>query len=64
MNFPGGPYQGILRKSSAFGVVAKIFSKNIVIPSREIPFLARLPNGFGDYHQIWFLWISLDDLNN
>jgi hypothetical protein len=28
------------------GVFAKIFSKNIMIPSREIPFLVRLHNGF------------------
>jgi hypothetical protein len=27
---------GILCKSSGFGVFAKIFSKNIVIPSKEI----------------------------
>jgi hypothetical protein len=33
---------GILRKSSGFGVFAEIFSKNIVIPSKEIPFF-----GFG-----------------
>jgi hypothetical protein len=41
------PNTGILCKSSGFGVFAEIFSKNIVIPSREIPFLARLSNGFG-----------------
>jgi hypothetical protein len=35
---------GILHKSSGFGVFAKIFSKNIVIPSKEIPF-------FGEAHQ-------------
>jgi hypothetical protein len=34
---------GILRKSSGFGVFAEIFSKNIVIPSKEIPF-------FGEAH--------------
>jgi hypothetical protein len=35
-----------LQKFGIWGF-AKIFSQNIVIPSREIPFLARLPNGFG-----------------
>jgi hypothetical protein len=30
-----------------FGVFAKIFSKNIVIPSREIPFFGEAPNSFG-----------------
>jgi hypothetical protein len=43
-------HTGILRKSSGFGVFAKIFSKNIVIPSKEIPF-------FGKAHQ-WF-WAIL-----
>jgi hypothetical protein len=46
----GKQLPGILRKSSGFGVFAKIFSKNIVIPSKEIPF-------FGEAHQ-WF-WVII-----
>jgi hypothetical protein len=42
---------GILRKSSGFGVFAEIFSKNIVIPSKEIPF-------FGDAHQRFWAIIA------
>jgi hypothetical protein len=37
---------GILRKSSGFGVFAEIFSKNIMIPSREIPFFGEAPKRF------------------
>jgi hypothetical protein len=37
---------GILRKSSGFGVFAEIFSKNIMIPSREIPFFGDAPKRF------------------
>jgi hypothetical protein len=37
---------GILRKSSGFGVFAEIFSKNIVIPSKEIPFFGEAPKRF------------------
>jgi hypothetical protein len=42
---------GILRKSLGFGVFAKIFSKNIVIPSKEIPF-------FGEAHQRFWAIIA------
>jgi hypothetical protein len=42
---------GILRKSSGFGVFAKIFSKNIVIPSKDIPF-------FGEAHQRFWAIIA------
>jgi hypothetical protein len=42
---------GILRKSSGFGVFAEIFSKNIVIPSKEIPF-------FGEAHQRFWAIIA------
>jgi hypothetical protein len=42
---------GILRKSSGFGVFAEIFSKNIVIPSKEIPF-------FGKAHQRFWAIIA------
>jgi hypothetical protein len=42
---------GILCKSSGFGVFAKIFSKNIVIPSKEIPF-------FGEAHQRFWAIIA------
>jgi hypothetical protein len=50
---------GILRKSSGFGVFAEIFSKNIVIPSKEIPFFGEAPKTIlGDYRQIWFLRCS------
>jgi hypothetical protein len=34
---------GILRISSGFGVFAEIFSKNIMIPSREIPLFGEAP---------------------
>ena len=44
--FLGLPGAGILRKSLGFGVFAKIFSKNIVIPSREIPFFGEAPQRF------------------
>jgi hypothetical protein len=37
---------GILRKSSGFGVFAKIFSKNIIFPSRESPFFGEAPQRF------------------
>jgi hypothetical protein len=43
---PGNFSIGILRKSSGFGVFANIFSKNIVIPSREIPFFGEAPQQF------------------
>jgi hypothetical protein len=33
-------------KSSGFGVFAEIFSKNIVIPSKEIPFFREAPQRF------------------
>jgi hypothetical protein len=36
----------MLRKSSGFGVFAKIFSKNIVIPSIEIPLFGEAPKRF------------------
>jgi hypothetical protein len=41
----------------------KIFSKNIVIPSKEIPFFGEAPKMvLGDYRQIRFLrWCSLND---
>jgi hypothetical protein len=53
---------GILRKSSGFGVFAKIFSKNIVIPSKEIPFFGEAPKMvLGNYRQIWFLQCSSDE---
>jgi hypothetical protein len=43
-----GQVPGILCKSLGFGVFAEIFSKNIMIPSKErLHFLARLSNGFG-----------------
>jgi hypothetical protein len=42
---------GKLRKSSGFGVFAEIFSKNIVIPSKEIPF-------FGEAHQRFWAIIA------
>jgi hypothetical protein len=41
---PSAP--GILRKSSGFGVFAEIFSKNIVIPSKEIPFFGEAQKRF------------------
>jgi hypothetical protein len=41
-----GPVPGILRKSSGFGVFAEICSKNIVIPSTEIPFFGEAPQRF------------------
>jgi hypothetical protein len=37
---------GTLRKSSGFGIFAKIFSKNTVIPSREIPSFCEAPQWF------------------
>jgi hypothetical protein len=37
---------GILRKSLRFEVFAEIFSKNIMIPSREIPFFGKAPQRF------------------
>jgi hypothetical protein len=37
---------GILRKSSGFRVFAEIFSKNIVIPSKDIPFFGEAPKRF------------------
>jgi hypothetical protein len=37
---------GIRRKSSGFGVFSEIFSKNIVIPSKEIPFFGEAPKRF------------------
>jgi hypothetical protein len=37
---------GILHKSSGFGVFAEILSKNIVIPSREIPLFGKAPQQF------------------
>jgi hypothetical protein len=64
---------GILRKSSGFGVFAEIFSKNIMIPSREIPFFGEAPKWFwaiiakfgcirvssGDPNlAIWFFFVS------
>jgi hypothetical protein len=48
---PHGHFTGILRKSSGFGVFAEIFSKNIVIPSKEIPF-------FGEAHQRFWAIIA------
>jgi hypothetical protein len=39
-------HSGILRKSSGFGVFAKIFSKNTVIPSKEIPLFGEAPKRF------------------
>jgi hypothetical protein len=44
-------HTGILHKSLGFGVFAKIFSKNIVIPSKEIPF-------FGKAHQRFWAIIT------
>jgi hypothetical protein len=44
-------HPGILRKSSGFGVFAEIFSKNIVIPLKEIPF-------FGEAHQRFWAIIA------
>jgi hypothetical protein len=41
----------VLRKSSGFGVFAEISSKNIVIPSKEIPF-------FGETHQRFWAIIA------
>jgi hypothetical protein len=37
---------GILCKSLGFGVFAKIYTKNIMIPSREIPFFGKAPKRF------------------
>jgi hypothetical protein len=37
---------GILCKCLGFGVFAKIFSKNIMIPSREIPFFGKAQQWF------------------
>jgi hypothetical protein len=54
---------GILCKRSGFEVFAKIFFKNITIPSREIPFFGKAPTVLCDYCQIWFLLFSSDDLN-
>jgi hypothetical protein len=48
---PTADSTGILRKSSGFGVFAEIFSKNIVIPSKEIPF-------FGEAHQRFWAIIA------
>jgi hypothetical protein len=45
--------------SQKFGIggFAEIFSKNIVIPSKEIPFFGEAPKMvLGNYRQIWFLW--------
>jgi hypothetical protein len=53
---------GILRKSLGFGVFAKIFSKNIVIPSREIPFFGKAPQRFWaiitKFGFFSFLWMT------
>jgi hypothetical protein len=57
--------QGYFAKVSGFEVFAKIFSKNIMIPSREIPLCWQgYPTVLGDYHQIWFLQFSSDDPNH
>jgi hypothetical protein len=48
-----------------FGVFAKIFSKNIVIPSKEIPFFGKAPlrfwaiiTKFGFFGVLWMTQIA------
>jgi hypothetical protein len=55
-----------LRKSSGFRDFAEIFSKNIVIPSKEIPFFGKAPKRFwAIIAKFGFLcFFSLDDPNN
>jgi hypothetical protein len=56
---------GILRKSSGFRVFAEIFSKNIVIPSKEIPFFGEaLKRFWAIIAKFGFLRFSSDDPNN
>jgi hypothetical protein len=53
---------GILCKSLGFEVFAKIFSKNIMIPSREIPFFGKAPQRFWaittKFSFFGFLWMT------
>jgi hypothetical protein len=56
---------GILCKSLGFGVFAKIFYKNIVIPSKEIPFFGEAPIRFwAIIAKFGFLRFSSADPNN
>jgi hypothetical protein len=54
----------VLRKKSGFGVFAEIFSKNIMIPSREIPFFGEAPQQFwaiiAKFGCIWVFGYSCD----
>jgi hypothetical protein len=43
--------------------VMKFSQKILWLPQERFHFLVRLPNGFGDYCQIWFLRCSSDDPN-
>jgi hypothetical protein len=53
---------GILRKSSGFRVFAKIFSKNIVISSKEIAFFGEaLKRFWAIIAKFGFLQFSSDD---
>jgi hypothetical protein len=53
---------GILCKSLGFGVFAEIFSKYIMIPSREIPFFGEAPQWFwviiAKFGFFGFLWMT------
>jgi hypothetical protein len=53
---------GILCKSLGFEVFAKIFSKNIIIQSREIPFFGEAPQRFwvliAKFGFFGFLWMT------